>query len=71
VKSLWRLARRTHGDVIGQCGIQRIGNPIRGRPAVHDDARDLTGGVDARVGTSCNRKAVPPWKHGGECVTHD
>ena len=56
------------GDVVRELRVERLGDPLGGRAAVGGEARNLSGGMNSRIGATGDSKTVPAPEHGIERV---
>ncbi len=68
MEGLRRLRRRDDRDVVGQRGVERCCETLERRPSLGREARDLTGGVDACVGSPGDGEPVPAGQDGIERI---
>ena len=66
VESDRRLLRLEDGDVVGQRGVERLGEPRHRWAALGVEARDLPGRMNARVGPAGDGEAAPGRQDGVE-----
>ena len=63
-----RLLGFEHGYVVRELGVERLGNPLGRRAAVGGEARNLSRGMNSRIGATGDSETVPAPEHGIERV---
>ena len=63
-----RLLGLEDGDVVRELRVERLGDPLGGRAAVGGEARNLSGGMNSRIGATGDSETVPAPEHGIERV---